>query len=445
MFLSKRFAIVAVLVFICVMGFAQRDSLQNKSIVKQDWSLGALPVVAYNSDVGLRYGALVNLFDFGDGTRYPNYDQSLYFEWSQTTKGSRLFQVLFDTKVLIPNTRLTSEISYKTEQAMDFYGFNGYGSYYSADFEDDEHSDYLSRMFYRIHSQSFMLKSDLQVNLAGEKVRALGGISFFNVKTSEVDVDKLNKGQSEVDKLPTHDEQPGLYRYYVDAGIISEEEKAGAANLLVKVGGIIDTRDAEANPGKGILAESFVLANLGVESSSYGKLILNWHQYKTLLPRKVSLAYRLSYQPKVWGDIPWYMLPYIYNSRRERYGLGGIYSLRGIIRNRVVGDGVAFANMEIRSVLFRTVIKKQNFYLGFVPFVDMGMVTEKVDVDYSLLPTDVRMLIQPQTDKESIHLSYGAELKFVLNDNFIVSASYGKAADKRDGTSGFYIDLNYMF
>jgi hypothetical protein len=32
-----------------------------------------------------------------------------------------------------------------------------------------------------------------------------------------------------------------------------------------------------------------------------------------------------------------------------------------------------------------------------------------------------------------------------MNQNFIVAIDYGKALDKRDGTSGIYIGLNFLF
>ncbi|MCW3805040.1 Omp85 family outer membrane protein [Plebeiibacterium marinum] len=441
----KGFYSTNILLGLCLCVCAQEKHAQREVVNKQGWTFGALPVIAFNSDEGFKYGGLVNFFDYGDGVGYPDYNRSLYVEWSRTTKGSGINQMIYDSKVLIPNTRLIAEISYKTEQALDFYGFNGYGAFYNPDYEDQDHSSYLSRMFYRIDRSRFVVKSDFHINLIGTKLRALAGVSFVNIKTEEVDIDKLNKGLSKEDKLPEHEEQPGLYRYYVDAGIIPAKEKKGGANGLIKIGGIFDTRDVEANPGKGVWAEAFLLANPGFDGSAYVKVVVNWHQYNTVVPDYVNFAYRLSYQPKVFGDIPWYMRPNIYNSRRDRYGLGGVYSLRGIVRNRIVGDGVAFANFELRTILLRTVIKKQNFYLGLVPFVDMGMVTNEVDVDYSLLPADVRLMVQPETDQESIHASYGAELKFVLNDNFIVSTSYGRVMDKRDGNSGFYIDLNYMF
>jgi hypothetical protein len=58
---------------------------------KTGWNFGVLPAVSFNSDLGFQYGGLINLFHYGDGSRYPTYDHMLYFEISRYTKGSGLF------------------------------------------------------------------------------------------------------------------------------------------------------------------------------------------------------------------------------------------------------------------------------------------------------------------------------------------------------------------
>lgn len=40
---------------------------------KTGWNFGALPAVSFSTDQGFQYGALVNLFDYGDGSIYPDY------------------------------------------------------------------------------------------------------------------------------------------------------------------------------------------------------------------------------------------------------------------------------------------------------------------------------------------------------------------------------------
>ena len=60
----------------------------KKEIVKTGFNYGPLPVVAFDADKGLQLGALLNIFDFGDGSEYPNTRQKLYLEASFFTKGS---------------------------------------------------------------------------------------------------------------------------------------------------------------------------------------------------------------------------------------------------------------------------------------------------------------------------------------------------------------------
>ena len=44
-----------------------------------------------------------------------------------------------------------------------------------------------------------------------------------------------------------------------------------------------------------------------------------------------------------------------------------------------------------------------------------------------------------------MHFSYGAGLRVVMNQNFVIKLDYGFAADERDGSSGMYIGLGYLF
>jgi hypothetical protein len=75
-------------------------SSQDK--VKKGFGFGALPAVSYDSDLGFQYGALVNLYHYGDGSRYPKYDHSLYMELSTFTKGRVIARMRYDSEKLIP-------------------------------------------------------------------------------------------------------------------------------------------------------------------------------------------------------------------------------------------------------------------------------------------------------------------------------------------------------
>jgi len=137
--------------------------------VKTGFSLGGVPVVAYDSDIGFKYGALVNLYWYGDGSRYPQYDHSVYVEWSRTTKGNGINQITWESDKLIPGIRSLFEASYLTEKALDFYGFNGYQAVYDLDFEEvgvDQNGD-ANRLYYRHSRQLLRIKADFQGEIIG--------------------------------------------------------------------------------------------------------------------------------------------------------------------------------------------------------------------------------------------------------------------------------------
>ena len=71
----------------------------------------------------------------------------------------------------------------------------------------------------------------------------------------------------------------------------------------------------------------------------------------------------------------------LYMQRVLYEGLGGGNSLRGILRNRILANGFAFSNVELRIKLVKFDIKKQHFYIGINPFFDIGMVTQAYTLD----------------------------------------------------------------
>ena len=102
----------------------------------------------------------------------------MYFEWSRTTKGSGINQFTYDSEYLIPGIRVSAEASFLTEQSLDFYGFNGYESYYNPDCEDEQEVIYISRMYYNLERKLTRLKADFQGKITGPKFRWFAGIEY---------------------------------------------------------------------------------------------------------------------------------------------------------------------------------------------------------------------------------------------------------------------------
>jgi outer membrane protein assembly factor BamA len=288
-------------------------------------------------------------------------------------------------------------------------------------------------------------------NIIGEKLRWLAGISYNGSKIAKVDIDKLNKGKSDADKLPN---VPGLYDYYVQWGVIPANQADGGDNTQIKLGLIYDTRDIEANPGKGLWEEVMIFASpkaFGYESFTTSALFLH-RQYFTLAPGRLTFAYRLGYQAKLSGDIPFYMLPYYTDSKQIRDGFGGAKTVRGVLRNRIVGYAVTFGNLEFRWKFVKTYFLKQNLYIALSAFLDGAQVVTPYSYNLSGVPatfdiggTTYNRDTWFKNQSEGMHLGYGGGIHFALNENFIVAFDYGLAAKKDDGKSGLYINLNWLF
>jgi hypothetical protein len=437
----KKLILSVFSIFIYFYGFSQEE------VKKDGWNFGALPAISFDTDLGFQYGALVNLFDYGDGSRYPKYNHSLYFEVSRFTKGSGTNRFYYDSDRLIKGLQTSVDISYLTDQAYSFYGFNGYDAVYTPEWIDDDDLEYKSRMFYKYNRKMFRFKVDLQGKLVGEKLRWTAGINLLNFKVGSVDIDRLNKGKDDDDKLPPVEEQPGLYEHYSDWGILSSVEVDGGFVPIIKGGLVFDTRDNRPNPMKGIWTEAVLVGApefLGGESS-FGKISLIHRQYFTLIKNDLSLAYRLAYQSTIGGQVPFYYQSQVITSvmtGASSEGLGGAKTLRGVLRNRIVGDGFFYGNVEARWKFVRFRFINNNFYLGLNGFMDFGQVTKKIKIDPLLAELHPEYF---DIGAEQMHLSYGAGLRIAMNQNFIIAVDYGIAADERDGDSGLYIGLNYLF
>ncbi len=118
---------------------------------------------------------------------------------------------------------------------------------------DKSSSSYKSAMFYSFKRNQFRFKNDFQGNLSGDHFKWSAGFAFEKFDNDSVDIPKLNKGKD--DKLPFVANQPGLFEYYQNLGIITPEEAKGGWVNTIKAGLVFDSRDNRPNPMKGIWTE----------------------------------------------------------------------------------------------------------------------------------------------------------------------------------------------
>lgn len=416
---------------------------------KTGWKPIALPVLGYNTDIGFQYGLCGEITDYGDSCfAFPKYLHSFYVEASFTTKGGNIFQFFYDSDKLLKGLRVTADVSYLTEKALDFYGFNGYKSVYNPSWEDDQDSDYVSRVFYRHERKFFKLALGLQGRFFTPHLRWFAGVTILDIRVDSVNVEKLNKGQKEEKKLPY---VPGLYDHYVSWGILDAKEKNGGMNNFVKLGLIFDTRDVETNPTRGLWSEiNFVLAPKFIGDGNYGfiKLALIHRQYINLIRKRLIFAYRLAYQGTIAGTAPFYIQPIMINSWEKTTtvdGLGGSRNIRGIVRNRVVGDGIIYGTAELRWKIVNFQLFKQRLYLGANAYADAGMVVQEIPVNKEGIPSNINQDDYFSASPEVPHTAVGGGIKLSYNENFVLTCDFGWAPDKRDGSYGVYVGFGYLF
>lgn len=425
-------------------------SSQEKE-VRSGWKFGgALPAISFDSDLGFQYGALFELHNYGKGN--SDYIDRTYTEVSRYTKGSGIYRFMYESFHLIPNVHSTSDLSYLPDLANHFYGFNGYDAVFNKAWMTEGDPDYRSRMFYRFERNQFRFKNDFDGRLAGENLRWSAGFAFQKFSIGSVDIEKLNKGKDV--KLPSVSEQPGLFEIYQGLDIIPQDEAKGGWVNTVKAGIAWDSRDNRPNPMKGIWTEAGIEVAPGFMGNkwAFSKFYVTHRQYFTIVPKNLAFVYRVGYQSTVSGHTPFFYQSQLITSLltgATSEGLGGASSLRGVMRNRVVGDGFVFGNIELRWKPLRFTFLKQPAYLGLDAFYDFGMITNKIK-----LPSDVQERIANAEEHssdffnpggEKLHQSAGISIMPVWHENFVVAIDIGKSFNEQDGNIGFAIGLNYLF
>ena len=468
----------------------QVDSLGRK--IKTGWNFGALPSVGFDADLGFQGGALANVYYYGDGSQYPEYIHSIYAEAAYTTKNYGIFRVNFDSKGLIPRHRLTMDATYQPDAMCDFYGFNGYQSVYNQDFhkwKKDPNkmnvADYQSRAFYKYKRDLFRFAADIEGTI-WKDIKWNAGVGVLGYMIDECDINMLN-GKNEFDPNISLGEQKamnkdieGVYEKYIKWELIDQAEARGGWHPYLRAGLTYDSRNMRTCPTKGIYADAFFTYTAAF-NAAYGQQAtagynhlqfnFNFRHYVPIYQDRVIFAYRLGAQNNIAGKSPFYMNSYlntIFIQRVMYEGLGGANSLRGIMRNRILANGFAYANVELRTKVAKFDIGRQHFYIGLAPFFDLGVITQPYKLNEATikekhaedmkknpkytLPLEKYFDLDENgnIDQSEIympHMAAGLGLKIAMNENFVFSVDWAMALDERDNAkwANFYIKMGYLF
>ncbi|MBQ3738472.1 MAG: BamA/TamA family outer membrane protein [Bacteroidales bacterium] len=427
---------------------AKKEKTYNEKgeIIKKGWNFGPLPVVGFDADLGFQYGVTCDIFNYGDGSRYPRYDYKFNVEASRYTKGSGVFRFYSDMPYVVKDTKLFFDVTYFYAKKYEFFGFNGYEA---SSFDPYAGIEGLKSGYHFINRNQFRFVGSMQRPFFDvPNLYWTAGLAYYNTKVTPIDTIKMSDYAG----------QTTLYENYVNTGIIKEDEAHGGNTTQLRLGMVYDSRDHNSDPTKGIYAEATLVGapdlidRKGYSNLSYTFL---WRHYIPVYKDKLTFAYRLGAQNRLVGKTPWYMinnLNTMFFQKMYTEGLGGSVTMRGVNRNGVIGEGFAFANLELRWRIVGFQFINQNWQVALNPFFDAGMVTQKRGEIEMMNADNGGIILHDNTfdsysgDKESIHMSAGCGLKLIMNRNLIVSVDLGKALDKRDGEKlKTFIGFNYIF
>ena len=469
----KKLLLTTLLLAATVALFAQ----EKEKEMKKGWSFGLLPTATYSVDNGFQAGAFGDVYYYGDGSTYPDPIHKISWEGSYFTHSHRMrLYLAYDSKYLIPNMRVNASVTYMTDPLYSLWGFNGAAATQGTNnYYGDNHvwgnrnvtipksltDPTLTNVNYYGMNRT-MLR--ILANFQGQIVPHLNwaaGINFWRWTLG----DMKDNGVKVDDDKRYYNTDATFYKFLINNNIITDAEKNGGLSLEINAGLVFDTRDIEAAPNKGIWAEAYLNGN--VLQNRYLKACAYFRHYISIpIPIPAGnpvFAYRLAWQQTIAGETPLYMIqnnPLLVQRNMISEGFGSSNTIRGLRENRILAEGMAWANLELRVKIVNFKLFNQYFYIAVNPFFDAGIITrpykaaalDKIAVDGKVYDPTFNTLTgttDPIYDASKVgNLIYsgGAGLKIAMNQNFIISADFAKCFTQgMDAGLWIGIGINYQF
>jgi hypothetical protein len=370
------------------------------------WEFAGLPTLNFDADEGLGYGAVAEIYNYGDGTIRP-YRLTIQPTLLLTTEGRRDLTVFVDAPGVLPRGwRLDGFLGREQHVATPYYGI-GNDTRIDPAREDDEANPY----FYRFGRTRWLATANLQRPLGGSPLRLLVGMG---VNHTGIDPVPFDTGTTLLAQQA--------------AGRPDGGDWDGFANS-VRAGLIWDTRDREVGTRRGTWSELLVQPVTRALGSDYDyvRWTLTDRRYVPLGTERLVFANRLLLQG-VEGDAPFWDLFTVQTSFKQQEGLGGAKTLRGIPKNRYLGQGLFLWNAEVRWRAAEFQLLGRPFHTVVSGFVDSGRVWEH----------QVRL----GEVLSELHHGVGGGVRLGMGENFVVAFDIGHSAQ---ATAPFYIGLGYLY
>ena len=389
-----------------------------------------LPILNYDSDTGLGYGARVYWHDNGDRNSslfsYTPYKYEIYGQFLKSTNGWQYHVLHFDAPYINDTLfRITGELLYEKNTQANYFGSTAasldplddpFGNRYDT---ASEQQDALDSQGNRYYNRYLLEKPTGEINLAhdffGGLVRLTAGVNFSHAYLSTYNNTTLNGTENNQSKLYNDNSANPILGY-----------EGGFDNGL-KLAFVYDSRDFAPNPKNGNVFD--------ITFGFYGKFLGSdyTHQRYDFSTRNfytpeamdyMTLAFRWVYSIQ-HGDTPFYNKNTFAFADEFKFGLGGFRTLRGYQQDRFVADIKTVINFETRFTLYEAHTYGQSFEFILVPFVDSGKVFDKVS----------------DTDLSGYKTTYGAGGRIAWNQSTVIMIDYGISSEG----SGLYINFGHIF
>ena len=458
--MKKLLLTIAALLAAGAMLFAEEEKE-----MKTGWSFGVLPTATYSVDNGFQAGAFGDVYYYGDGGTYPDPLHKISWEGSYFTHSHRMrLYLAYDSKYLIPNMRVNASVTYMNDPLYSLWGFNGAAATQNYDVWGNRDMTTLAGNnvnYYGMSRDMLRVLANFQGRIT-DNLNWAAGVNFWKwnlgaMKDNGVTVDGNKK---------FYDTDATLYNFLSTAGVLTDAEKDGGISVELNAGLVYDTRDMEAAPNKGIWAEAYLNGNF--VGTPYLKACAYFRHYISIpIPIPAGnpvFAYRLAWQHTIAGETPLFMVqnnPLLVQRNMISEGFGSSNTIRGLRENRILAEGMAWANTELRIKLVKFTLANQYFYIAVNPFFDAGIITRPYKADalakiadsegkiYDPVFTALTGTTDPIYDASKVSTlvySGGAGLKIAMNQNFIVSADFAKCfTEGMDAGLWIGIGINYQF
>ncbi len=356
--------------------------------VPDSLELAFLPALAYNSDLGLIAGGLINWYHYkGDFKPYYSYTN---ISGVFSTRGLASFEISKNK----PNAFGSKFRIYTSVYASRFFedAYSGIGNYGKLADPPPNSPDYYQ---FRSFSMGFTgrVRYPLVQNSKDQQLDVLGIINF----------DYETPWDNGSDRLITIDRPLGF---------------DGGRTFMFGVGLVWEARNSEFNPTKGTYVNTSIEQGAKAWGSSFNTFVFKHemnHYFTFHLIRDVTVANRV-YLKHTSGDVPYWKLAY----------LGDEQTLRGFQSKRFLDDNSVVMNNELRTWLFE--IPSLDMRLGGTLFFDIGR-TYSNGTSLDVITNDLKYTF-----------GFGGTSSFFTPD-FILRADVGFSEED----FGVYITSGYLF